>query len=339
MKHIKNLIQPYYLVAILVGAGIFWYDAQYRRTASSFFGFAENLETEVNFNYPVIVNEIHVKEGQFVSKDDALLHLQRVKPKEELSEEEFQIAELQAESLIWKSHKEGEIKVLESKYRIESTELAAKITEIEREIAYKKKLFSDLATLQPIPLEFTKLENELQALYQEKALRDDLYQQELGNLRKELAVGQDPFRSEIDRLDAKRKFDEAQLVIDIEIKAPFDGVVGSISCKEGEHIPSFKTLMTYYEPNPTMVKGYIYEDLIMEVGMQDRFFIRSTKNPALACEGIVTGLGSRVVEIPVRLRKIPDVVTYGREILISIPADNPFIQKEKVALEFILDQQ
>ena len=54
-----------------------------------------------------------------------------------------------------------------------------------------------------------------------------------------------------------------------------------------------------------------------------------------SCRGIVTGLGSRVVETPVRLRKIPEVSTYGREILVSIPPDNSFIQKEKVVIEFL----
>jgi hypothetical protein len=35
------------------------------------------------------------------------------------------------------------------------------------------------------------------------------------------------------------------------------------------------------------------------------------------------------------LRKIPDLKTYGREILVSISKDNNFLQKEKVLLEFL----
>lgn len=335
MRKITNIVQPYYLVALLIGAGIFWYDARYRTTVSSFFGFAENLETEVNFNYPVIVNKIFVKEGQFVAKDEVLLHLQRVRAREGLADEDFKITELQAESLAWKSEKEGEIKVLESKYRIDSQELATRVREIEDEIAYKKSLFSDLSSLPAVPLEFRRLENEREALLAEKALRDTLYRQESAKLRQEVLLGLDPYRSEISRLTAKRTFDEEQLVVDIEIKAPFPGVVGNISCKEGEHIPSFKTLMTFYEPNPTMVKGYIYEDLILKVGLGDSLLIRSAKNPELTSLGMVTGLGSRVVETPARLRKIPEVSTYGREVVVSIPSDNSFIQKEKVVIEFL----
>jgi hypothetical protein len=49
----------------------------------------------------------------------------------------------------------------------------------------------------------------------------------------------------------------------------------------------------------------------------------------------VIGMGHRIVEIPERLRKIPEIKTYGREVLIQIPSDNKFLQKEKVVLTFI----
>jgi hypothetical protein len=67
--------------------------------------------------------------------------------------------------------------------------------------------------------------------------------------------------------------------------------------------------------------------------MGDPFLIRSAVDPTQTCEGVVTGLGSRVVEIPGRLRKIPEVKIYGREVVVSIPAENPFIQREKVMME------
>jgi hypothetical protein len=46
-------------------------------------------------------------------------------------------------------------------------------------------------------------------------------------------------------------------------------------------------------------------------------------------------LGSRIVEIPERLRKNPDLKTYGREVLIAIPPSNLFLQKEKVILNLL----
>jgi hypothetical protein len=44
--------------------------------------------------------------------------------------------------------------------------------------------------------------------------------------------------------------------------------------------------------------------------------------------GRVSGLGQCVVEIPERLRKIPELKTYGREVLIEIPHDNSFCKRK-----------
>jgi len=333
LKHLRNILQPYYLLGLLAGGSIFWFDAQQREAVTTFSGFAENLETEINFNHPVIVQAIAVEEGQFVKEGAPLLHLQRLQLTDDMVSEDYQIAELRAESSAWRAKKQGDLSVLEARHRLQDRELISEMEELETEIAQKKKLFGSLSTLQDVPQTFTALESELQALRVEKQLRDSLSQQERANLLEELRLGEAPYRSEIERLEARKAFDEAQRVIDIEIKAPFDGVVGNISCKKGEHIRSYNTLMTFYAPNPTLAKGFVYEDQLTNVAMGDLFLIRSAIDPTQTCEGVVTGLGSRVVEIPTRLRKVPEMKIYGREVVVSIPAENPFIQREKVMME------
>jgi len=333
LKYLRNILQPYYLLALLAGGSIFWFDAQQREAVTTFSGFAENLETEINFNHPVIVQAIAVKEGQFVKEGAPLLHVQRLQLDDDMASEEYQIAELRAESAAWRAKKQGDLGVLEARHRLQDRELISEMEELETEIAQKKKLFGRLSTLQDVPQTFTALESELQALRVEKQLRDSLYQQERANLLEEVRLGEAPYRSEIERLEARKAFDEAQRVIDIEIKAPFDGLVGNISCKKGEHIRSYSTLMTFYAPNPTLAKGFVYEDQLANVAMGDPFLIRSAVDPTQTCEGVVTGLGSRVVEIPTRLRKVPEMKIYGREVVVSIPAENPFIQREKVIME------
>jgi multidrug efflux pump subunit AcrA (membrane-fusion protein) len=232
LKHLRHILQPYYLLALLVGGSIFWFDAQQREAVTTFFGFAENLETEINFNHPVIVRSIPVEEGQFVKQGAPLLYLQRLQLTDDMADEEYQIAELRAESSAWRAEKQGDLSVLDARHRLQDQELASGIAELETEIAQKKKLYGSLSTLQDVPQTFTALESELQALRVEKQLRDSLYQQERANLLEELRLGEAPYRSEIERLQARKAFDEAQRVIDIEIKAPFDGLVGNISCKK-----------------------------------------------------------------------------------------------------------
>ncbi len=81
--------------------------------------------------------------------------------------------------------------------------------------------------------------------------------------------------------------------------------------------------------------GYIHEELILKININDSIDIFSSSRPDIQNKGIVKTLGSRIVEIPPRLRKIKELKTFGREIIIEIPPDNPFLQKEKVILNLV----
>ncbi len=328
-------LRPYYIIALLVGGWIIWFNATGSNQAEEFFGFAENRDTEVNFNYPVVVKKIHITEGQQVMNGELLFDLQRREPREEMAEESFRISELRAESEAWRSEKKGDLKVKEAEYQIAQQSINDKIDELSRELEYKKRLYTGINSLKDVPLDFTTIENEIDDLHQQKSMLDSLHTLEKNNIEQELRLGSNPFIAEIRRMEARMLYDEERLIQDIEIRAPFDGLVGNIQCKEEEHIPSFKALMNFYEPNPSMVKGFIHEDLILKVKVGDRLTIRSITNIDISIDGTVTGLGSRVVEIPVRLRKIPELKTYGREVLISVPPSNTLIQKEKVVIEVL----
>lgn len=327
--------KPYYIVAVLIGGWIIWYNIQGNKKAEEFYGFAENRDTEINFNYPVVVKRIHITEGQKVKKGDPLFHLQRVQPREELAEESYRIAELRAEAEVWRSKKIGDLKIKKAEYQLALQDLEDKKDELSRELNYKKKLYGRIQSLEETTLDYSSIEKEIEDLQKKKNMLDSIYLQEKENIEEELKIGKNPYIAEIQRMEAKMNFDESQLVQDIEIHAPFEGLVGNIQCKEEEHIPSYKVLMNLYEPNPSLVKGYIHEDLILKVKVDDQLMIMSSNNPEIFFRGIVTGLGSRVIEIPSRLRKIPELKTYGREVLISIPSDNTLIQKEKVVIEVL----
>ena len=329
----KKLIQPYYIIAILIGIGLFYYDQEVTQAPTEIFGFAENRDTEVNFNYPVTVKSILVKEGQATNKGEVLFRLQRVQPKEQYADENDRIAELRAEAIAWKEEKKGDLEVLKSKYYLDKKEIEAQIGELEKEISAKNILYSQLKSLEKTPVEFHGQHLELENKREESLLLDSLYYQEKSNLENIIRLGENPFLLEVKRLESQRQFDEDQKIQNIEITAPFSGLVGSIQCREEEHVPSFKTLLTYYEPNPSIVKGFIHEEIMMQLKIGKKLIIRSTNDYSRQVEGEVIGLGSRVIEIPSRLRKIEDIKTYGREVLISIPRENSFIQKEKVLIE------
>lgn len=321
----------FYLFVILVGIALWRLNATYSTAVVSFYGFAENKETEINFNYPVAVGTIYVQEGQFVQAGEKLLDMYRIKAKEKMSEAPFRIAELRAREQVWRSAREGDIVDLKNKRQQERAEIASKIAELEKEREFRSSLYADLPTAKE---QYSPLTDQINSLKRERELLEERYQQAIKNVENTLNLGKNPYALERKRLQAEQDFAEANAKVEIPLLAPHAGVVGNLYCKEGEHIESFATLISFYEPNPSLVEGYVQEDLILHVAINDSFKIRSTKDPNLTVYGKVTGLGSRIVEIPERLRKIPDLKTYGREILVSIPPNNNFLQKEQVILEF-----
>ncbi|MFK7936026.1 MAG: HlyD family secretion protein [Saprospiraceae bacterium] len=322
----------FYILVFLIGITLWRLNTTLNTEVVSFYGFAENKETEINFNYPVAVGKIYVQEGQLVKAGEKLLDMYRIKSKERLSEEPFRIAELRAREKVWRNEREGEILDAKNKEQQELANIDAKIADFEKERKFRSELYEDIATNDK---NYTPLLDQINNLKEERQLTEQRYQQAVKNLESELKLGKNPYALERQRLQAEQNFAEANTRVEIPLVAPHDGVVGNLYCKEGEHIESFATLVSFYEPNPTLVEGYVQEDLILHVTVNDSFKIRSTKNPDLIIFGQVTGLGSRIVEIPERLRKIPTLKTYGREILVSIPSDNNFLQKEQVILEFV----
>lgn len=325
-----------YVITVLLIPFVLWkLNSHLTKEVVSFYGFAENKETEINFNYPVAIGDIKVRPGEHVAANSPLVTIYRIKSKEILGDESFKIAELTSKERLWRTEKENAIKEVEAKKELALEKL---YTEKERTIRKAKQnqaLLKDLKTVKDTFSNDGSLNTKVANIDREIALMEANFASQVASIQQELSINKNPYQIERERLKAVQEFQTATQKQQFELKAPFDGLIGNIHCKEGEHVPSYKTLITFYEPNPTIVKGFVQEDLIVHVAAKDSFIVRSINQSDTFCYGEVIGLGSRIVEIPERLRKVLEVKTYGREVLVAIPSTNPFLQKEKVMLEFI----
>ncbi|MFT6780117.1 MAG: multidrug resistance efflux pump [Saprospiraceae bacterium] len=296
-----------------------------------FYGFAENKQTEISHNRNVLVSKIHVNNGQEIKAGDLLLEV--------IDEEiDFKIGKLEIERTAVDVNSESKIQEINNKINqiqtsrnAEIVELKSDIIELDREIALNKSLYEGLKTIHNIKEykspDIVKLNYLKESLSNvELALQREVREQQQ-LLNRITQPGKLKSKSIIAELDHYKMIEEH-----LSIYAPFDGLVGTISCKEGENISSYSSLLDLYKHNPTQVKGFVHESMILEVAIGDKLEVASTLHPNIKVEGEVIGLGSRIVEIPERLRKMADFKTYGREIVIEIPADNRFLQKEKVLL-------
>ena len=336
MKKINIL----YIIALGVLFVLFKMGGQYARQSVTFFGFAENKETQINMNHPVEVKTIHVIPGQQVKKGDLLLEVAHTDVDLKLDKVNFDLAELSAKERLWAADLRSKITQLEAQKLNKYNEIQAKIETIEMEIAFNRTLIKGLNSV-------TISEAELEDKNDPKKLRINQLQKELASvvvpldveikrLKQELYTMGNPYKVQMEKLANDQKYYAAEQE-KLDILAPTDGLIGNIHVKNAENLSSFSTLITFYEEKPTLVEGYVHESLILKVAIGDTIEVISSLHPEHVCRGKVVGLGSRIIEIPERLRKIAELKTFGREVLISIPEDNHFLQKEKVVLNVVTE--
>lgn len=330
MRHI-NLLYLVIPLAVWALCSIYGY---LNRSTASFYGVAENQETQINLDYPVTVNKIYVTQGQFVQKGALLIEVTRTAFDFKMSDLTHNIAELQAQDRLNIAEIRGELERLRAERAEKTGEIQAEIRLLESERTLNRNLFRDLKSLS-VPDSLTEDASpytaKLQTLRDELRLAAEPFDVEIARLQQTLKIASAPAQTQVSKLkkeiDLYHKEQER-----LKIFAPADGLVGSIHCRIGENIPDFTPLISFYEQNPNTVVAYVHESMILQIRVGDSLNVVSSLHPAERCRGRVSGLGHRVVEIPERLRKIPEIKTYGREILIEIPADNNFLQKEKVVL-------
>jgi multidrug resistance efflux pump len=329
-----KLLNPFYL-SVLVGAGLlFWLLRTPPGDELAIYGFAESSETEINYNFPVAVQEILVRPGQPVDSGTVLLRLIRRTPKTSLADEGYRIDELRAEETAWREERVRKLDILDTEYAGRRQELDEKIATLTDDLNFRSSL-PDLTTVEVPESNYRPLDARLAGLRADLKRLEERYRADRELLTSELALGSTPYRERIRRLEAEADFNAARKEQAVELTAPAAGLIGSINCREGEFKGAYANLITFYEPHSDLIKGYLHEGLDVSVRTGDRFEAVGLNDETVRYPGVVIGLGSRIVEIPERLRKFATVKSYGREVTISIPPDNVFLQKEKVGLHYL----
>jgi multidrug resistance efflux pump len=339
MAAILRRINLLYLSIPLTAVLIFQIYKHLGRSTASFYGFAENKETEINIDYDVTVRRVHVQPGQFVRKGTLLLEVTQISFDQEMSALTADMAELQEQD-IWR---EAEIRATIARLQSEKNEktgiIENQIRQAESELALNRRIVRELKSMPAADsTAFAPEELRLAGLREESRLVAEPFDREIARLEQELRLAGAPVKTQIRKLRQEADYikkEQARLFI----YAPNDGIAGYVHCKEGESRSAFTPLISFYEKSPNTVIAYVHERLSLQVITGDSLRVVSSLHPEEQCIGRVSGLGHRVVEIPERLRKIPEIKPYGREVLIEIPGNNNFLQKEKVQLFWLDDRE
>lgn len=327
-------INLYLLAVVLTITFLLGYNWKYGNETFVFFGLAENKETEIRLESPVIIDAVNVSAGSKVAKGDVILEATRSSLELATSDLNHEVAALKSQYKIWESSLKGSIQSLKAQKTARQSEIQSQIDQLESKMSINESLAQGLESIAPARGENVRSPGRIriEGLKKEMDLVVKPLEAEIRKLEQELYGSKNPLKIQIEKLENELGYvhqQEEKLII----YAPREGVIGTIFCKVGEQLPSFATLITFYEENPTQVKSYVLESLLLNISMGDSIIVQSGVQLDANCVGTVIGMGSRIVEIPERLRKNPDFKTYGREIQIAIPSNNAFLQKEKVILK------
>ena len=328
---------PIYIFFAIVVFAVWQINVRYGKTTVMFYGFAETKETEINLDHPVAVDRLYVTPGQKVKAGTLLAEVTHSNFDLKLNDINFSLEKLKTEESVQRADLQAAISRLEAQKIAKESDLNSQIRQLETEMEINRTLVEGLKTITPTDVPTVNpTAAKIESLREELRLVVKPLQVQIDRMEAELGASNNSKRIQMRKLREDKKYYNSEEE-KMSIFAPTDGLIGNIYCKEKENISSFRTLISFYEQNPTMVKGYVHENLILQVMVGDTVEAVSTQHPEHKCQGIVSGLGSRIVEVPERLRKNPELKTYGREVLISIPPSNFFLQKEKVMLNLLKD--
>ncbi|MGD9200877.1 MAG: HlyD family efflux transporter periplasmic adaptor subunit [Chitinispirillia bacterium] len=307
--------------------------------STNFYGIAETKEIAINSENPVEIKKIHTVQGQLIKTGDTILELKRPELVLKISEVSHLLSELKVQKKAKATLSKSQIRQLKAQQAAKVNEIKSQIRQLENHYELNKKLTADLRSIDddkkktqkstssvknPILVKIANLKEELKL-----ALRSS--QMTINRLNNELSTSDNPVEIQVQRLEEELKllFEEDKK---LTIISQINGVIGSVNFREGEKVSPFTPIITIHNKSPSYIEGFIHEKVYNIIYIGQTVAIYSLTDKRNKITGTVVGVGSRIVEYPLRLRKRQDIQIWGREITIRLPDNNNFLLGEKVRI-------
>jgi len=304
---------------------------------ATFFGIAETREIVVNAEKAVEVRKVHVVPGQLVNTGQLLVALDRPELTHRINEISNQIDKLKAQQLVNAAGIQARINELEAQEKATVADLRHKIAQLDNKQQINKGLTANLRSIEqnddttaqkgiksPLQVQAESLEKELELGTHLTQLKIKTLKETLNSSKAAGSIQRKGLEEELGLLHAEKR--------DLLKHSPITGVIGSVNFKQGERVSPFDPILTVHSRSPAYVEGYIHENVYSRISVKDKVRVVSMANRSAVTIGEVVGVGARIVEYPLRLRKRPDIQMWGREVQILIPPENRFLLGEKLII-------
>jgi HlyD family secretion protein len=316
-------------VLSLIGMSYF-----YHGESSLFYGVAEASERIISSESAVEVLAIPVLSGQKVHVGDTLIRLRRTDLEIRMSELGRELEGVAGKTTV--SSSELDTRVAEIRGNLERQRNQIQF-EINRLLEERKRNRDLTLRLQSLPQSIQILDTNDSYLLKARSLERELASAETAaNHQIGLLRGSQGAQRSTGQMERSALMKELAMLraeqTKLTIIASQDAIVGSVNCHAGEKMSPFTSLLTLSAHSPTLVRGYIHEKVYNRIALGDQVDVVSAAERGGTVRGTVVGVGSRIVEFPIRLRKIPEMLVWGREVMIQIPSQNDFLLGEMVSV-------
>jgi multidrug resistance efflux pump len=294
-----------------------------------YFGIAENQIRNINLEYPVEILKIYKLQGESVKTGDTLMKLRRVDL--EAKKQSLEFDKLQNYKKILADEEEylSTQKLLLNKRNEIVKDYQLKYGEFERATLYQTNLLTQVIGKQ----DSSRGKESRTAIINDIKTKENL---ELADIDLRIKNSKNEFysRQAESQVKSNKLVHEIELLTrseqSLDLICPEDGIIGQLEFSPGDKIQAYTSLIKIYGTHPNTVTIYIGDNQLSTLKVGDTVKINSINNKEYWLHGVVNALGTRVTALPERLKKIPDLRAWGREIQIRIPSMNEFMQGEKV---------
>ena len=261
-------------VSALCGAGFL--TLTFEGKSRQFFGIAGSREQSISFPYPVEITRVAVVEGEEVEQMTTLVKARRYDLTSEQAIIEDNIDEITSRQREYLAASLAELESLRAQQQTKLVEIDTQIQSLESRYKLNLNLMKDISgvNVNPENSNFSPLLAEVSGLKEKRRHVKMSLQAQIDNLQKQLQTDIRPADVQIAELE-KRNVELQRQASDLNVYAKFDGSIGSVLYKPGEQVPPFDPILTLYSSSPSFIKGYIHEELLNEIKVGHRVWVRS----------------------------------------------------------------
>lgn len=328
-------------IAIAVGLGYL-----FQGKATMFKGIAEASETIISVPSATEIVKIHVMPGQEIHAGDTIVELNRPDLTLRMNELNRELDAIEGRSNLNKAEIDQKVAEIKADLATRSSTLRFEINKMETEYQKNKEIASKLKSLSASGGKSDgndAMAMRIKSMKEELALLQKNANEQIGLLRGSRNLQKSSGKNEAETL--KKELEElAKQQEELIQIAKEDWVVGDVNVRDGEKVSSFTPIVTLTHKSPTLIRGYINEQVYQHMNLGKNVVVNSLGGTGAGVEGEVVGLSSRIVPFPERMWKMPEMPVYGREVTIKIPENNPFLLGEMVTisenqLQSLFDEQ